>query len=119
MKKKIVAMFIAFAITCGVTAPKAHADEFSNILAWGGGAFIGFGASCWLCEIPDESIGTGMGIGFCVAGLGLIIWGICDAVSKGDPIFVGKAEKEENSVLQHVKFGSTGKDFSLSTRFKY
>ena len=36
-----------------------------------------------------------------------------------NPIVVGKAEKEENSVLQHVKFGSTGKDFSLSTRFEY
>ena len=117
--KKIVTLILLVMLMCGVAAPKAYADDFSNTLGYSGGLLLGGGLVLGLAEVPDADTCWIFGACLGVPGLLLIIWGICDAIDKGDPIFVGKTAPNADNSLRYVKFGTNGKDSSLSVTFDF
>lgn len=111
LKKRIVTVLVGLVLFVGTAVPKARADEISGTLTYGGGFLVGLGIGS-LIIMPEEK---GLGIGCLSVGTLMIIGGLWYAIANDESIF---AKAEQNPVIQHVRFGTTGSDFSLGAAFK-
>lgn len=114
LKKRIVTVLAGLVMFVSVAVPKARADAITGTLLYTGGGFLGLGAVCWATDDGEEPSLLPLAYGcFALGGL-FIIGGLWYGISS-DELF---AKAEQNPVIQHVRFGTTGRDFSLGAAFK-
>ncbi len=114
LKKRIVTVLVGLVLFVGTAVPKARADGVTATCFYGGGSLIGLGIVCCVCDDGEEpSLMPLAYTSFAIGGL-LIVGGLVYGISN-DELF---AKAEQNPVIQHVRFGTTGRDFSLGAAFK-